>query len=142
MFAIDKAFKESFLRVSKNEIAGVDFLQHFYDILFRKSSVIASMFKNTSMDSQKLLLKKSIAELLKFYEERQVNQHLLKIGQIHAPDKMNITPEMYDLWLDTLMETIKKYDPEFMPKIELSWRVTLSPGITYMKFAYRHPNLL
>ena len=114
----------------------------FYEIFINKSSAIAEMFKNTSMDSQKLLLKKSLAELLKFYEERQVNQHLLKIGQIHAPDKMNITPEMYDLWLDTLMETIKKYDPEFMPKIELAWRVTLSPGITYMKFSYRHPNLL
>lgn len=142
MFAIDKAFKQSFLRVSKNDIDGVDFLQYFYEIFINKSSAIAEMFKNTSMDSQKLLLKKSLAELLKFYEERQVNQHLLKIGQIHAPDKMNITPEMYDFWLDTLMETIKKYDPEFMPKIELAWRVTLSPGITYMKFSYRHPNLL
>ena len=142
MFVIDKAFKKSFQRVAENEIDGMDFLQYFYTIFIGKSPRLEKLFENTSIESQKLLLKKSLTELLKFYEEKQVNQHLLEIGQIHAEDKLNISPDMYDLWLDTLIETIKKYDPEFYPKIELAWRVTLTPGITYMKFAYKHPNLL
>ncbi len=142
MFIVDKAFKESFVRVNKTEIDGMDFLQYFYCIFIQKSDRIAKMFENTSMNTQKLMLKKSLTELLKFYEEKNVNQHLLTIGQIHAADKLNVSPAMYDIWLDTLMETVRKYDPEFHPKIELAWRVTLSPGITYMKFAYKHPNLL
>ena len=142
MFIIDKAFKDSFTRVSKTKIDDQDFLQYFYSLFTKKSERIAKMFENTSMDAQKLLLKKSLTELLKFYEEKNVNQHLLHIGQIHAEDKLDVSPEMYDLWLDTLIETIQKFDPEYHPKIELAWRVTLSPGITYMKFAYKHPNLL
>ena len=142
MFAIDKAFQDSFERVNNNIIEGKDFLDYFYQIFIDKSPRIAQLFKNTSMSSQKILLKKSIQELLNFYNERTINQHLLKIGHIHGEDKLNISPEMYDLWMDTLMETIKKFDPEFIPKVELAWRVTLSPGIAYMKFAYLHPNLL
>ena len=142
MYIIDKSFKESFTRVSKARIDGQDFLQYFYSIFIKKSERVAKMFENTSMESQKLLLKKSLTELLKFYEEKNVNQHLLNIGQIHAKDKLNVSPKMYDIWLDTLIETVQKFDPEFHPKIELAWRVTLSPGITYMKFAYKHPNLL
>jgi len=142
MFIIDDSFKESFVRVSETHIDDQDFLQYFYSIFTQKSKRVATMFENTSMESQKLLLKKSLTELLKFYEEKKVNQHLLNIGQIHAEDKLNVSPEMYDLWLDILIETVQKFDPEFHPKIELAWRVTLSPGITYMKFAYKHPNLL
>lgn len=142
MFIIDQAFKDSFVRVSKAEVDGMDFLQYFYSIFVQKSDRIARMFENTSIDKQKLLLKKSLTELLKFYEEKHVNQHLLTIGRIHAEDKLNVSPQMYDLWLDTLIETIQKFDPQYHPKIELAWRVTLSPGITYMKFAHKHPNLL
>lgn len=142
MFVIDTAFKDSFDRVSNNTIDAMDFLQYFYKIFIEKSPKIEELFKNTSMESQKLLLKKSIQELLRFYEEKQVNQHLLQIGRSHASDRLNIQPKMYDLWLDTLVEAVQTFDPEYYPKVELAWRVTLTPGITYMKFAYEYPNLL
>ena len=142
MFIVDKAFAESYERVSKKIIDGKDFLDYFYESFLKTSPKIARLFKNTSMHSQKLLLKKSIEELLNFYHDRTVKQHLLQIGQIHGENMLNISPEMYDIWIDTLMETIKKYDPEFIPKVELAWRVTLSPGICYMKFSYRYPNLI
>ena len=142
MFVINKAFKESFDRVSNTHVDGIDFLQYFYKIFIPKNPAIEKLFQNTSIESQKLLLKKSITELLRFYEEMQVNQHLLQIGRSHAADRLNVSPEWYDLWLDTLIETVEEFDPEFYPKVELAWRTVLSPGITYMKFAFKHPNLL
>lgn len=142
MLVIDDTFKKSLARVSNQEIGGLDFLEYFYQIFKDASPHIAELFANTSIKAQKELLKKSLTELLRFYSEKKVNQHLLAIGQLHSEGALNISPSLYDLWLKTLMSAVKKYDPEFYPKVELAWRVTLSPGIAYMKFAYDHPNLL
>jgi hypothetical protein len=40
------------------------------------------------------------------------------------------------MWLESLIKTVADYDPEFDLDVELSWRVVLSSGITYMKFKY------
>lgn len=142
MLLIDKTFKESFERVSDNVIDGMDVLDYFYKIFFETSEDISRLFKNTSMDAQKRLLKKSIQELVNFYNDKRVNEHLVQIGQIHGANMLNISPAMYKTWLDTLMLTVKKFDPEYSLNVELSWRATLAPGITYMIFAYEHPDLL
>ena len=47
-----------------------------------------------------------------------------------------IPPDLYDVWLECLMQTLKEFDPEYSSEVELSWRVVLAPGITYMKFKY------
>lgn len=142
MLLIDEIFQGSFDRVENKVIDEKDFLDYFYSIFLASSDNIARLFKHTSMDAQKRLLKKSIQELLRFYNERSLNEHLVQIGQIHAANMLNISPEMYKTWLDTLILTVKKYDEECSLNVELAWRVVLSPGITYMIFAFENPELL
>ena len=142
MFEIEKEFKKSMERVSKNKVNDQTFLEYFYEVFTGSSNEIAALFSSTDFNLQTKMLEKSISELLRFYCEKTVNQHLLAIGQKHSCSQLNIRPEMYDHWLDTLLIAVKKFDPEFYPKVELCWRIILAPGITYMKFAYEHPNLL
>ena len=138
MFLIDEVFKKSLVRVMKHKIDGMDFLEYFYQIFLESSPEVFELFKNVSMKLQKEMLRKSIYELLVFYSEKKVNQHLLAIGQLHSKDYLGITPKFYDLWLEVLMKALKEFDPEYTHQIELTWRVTLSPGIAYMKFSYDH----
>lgn len=52
--------------------------------------------------------------------------------------KLDIHPELYDLWLECLIETVAEFDDGFRDEVELAWRLVLSPGIVYMKFKYTH----
>ena len=65
-----------------------------------------------------------------------VPDYLEKIAQKHSQSAHDIPPQLYDLWLDTLVKTVKEFDPDFNEEVELSWRLVLSSGITYMKFKY------
>ena len=142
MFEIEKEFKKSLQRISQVNIDGLGFLDYFYKEFLNSSDEIAELFSSTNFENQTKMLKKSIAELVRFYSEKTINQHLLAIGSLHSKTKLNIRPEMYDIWLTTLLNAVKKFDPEFHTKTELIWRIILAPGIAYMKFAYDHPNLL
>ena len=59
------------------------------------------------------------------------------IGVLSALER-GIAPELYEEWLESLIQTVREFDLEFTDEVELSWRVVLSPGITYMKFRYDH----
>lgn len=52
--------------------------------------------------------------------------------------QFNIKPYLYHLWFECLIDTVREFDPLFSDDVELAWRLTLSSGITYMKFGYDH----
>jgi len=134
----EKQFDESYERVKtvvKNELG---FFDAFYHRFLQSSPEIAQYFKHTNMQKQKKVLEKSFYGLLIFYATNNANDHLEKIAIQHSKSALDIKPELYDLWLESLIETVKDYDIHFSAEIELSWRLVLSVGITYMKFKYNH----
>lgn len=141
MVDVEKVFKESLMRISERKVDGKGFLDTFYELFIQSSDEISEMFKNTNMQKQSQMLKKSISELVFCYSEKKINNHLLDIGKLHSKDALNISPNLYSLWLETLIKTVELFDPAFSPKIELSWNVILAPGITYMNFAYENPEV-
>ena len=50
--------------------------------------------------------------------------------------ELDIKPELYDLWLDRLVQAVREFDPKFDPEIETAWRRVLRPGIEFMKSRY------
>jgi hemoglobin-like flavoprotein len=62
--------------------------------------------------------------------------HLERLAKLHGRAELDITPELYDLWLDRLVQAVSEFDPMFDPEVETAWRRVLQPGIEFMKSRY------
>lgn len=134
----ENIFDQSYNRVMKE---GVNFFNVFYDGFLKSSPEVEKAFKNTSMDHQILIMEKSFYKLFVFYATSSVDDYLSSIADNHNQKNLNIKPYLYDLWLECIIETVRKTDQKCNDSVELAWRLILSPGITYMKFMYDHiPN--
>ncbi len=129
-------FNESYERTLAFREEGQQFLDRFYDRFFSQAPEIAELFKTAHMGTQKTMLQDSLFYMRDFFLYRKANEYMVQLAKVHSKAGKNIRPALYDVWLDSLIETVREYDPEFNDDIELAWRIALSPGITYMKYMY------
>jgi hemoglobin-like flavoprotein len=126
-------FTESYKRVLEFKDEQKKFLDRFYELFFTRSPEIARLFRNTNMSAQKTMLQDSLFYMKEFFISKKDNEYLRRVAKVHSQSGHDIPAEFYDVWLDTLIETVKEYDSQFNEDVELAWRIALSPGITYMK---------
>lgn len=113
------------------------FFDDFYDAFLASSSEIAAKFVNTNMAKQKQLLRDGISFMIMFSKGSVAGQLKVKrLGETHAQDRMDITPQWYDLWVNALMKAVAKHDPKFAPALDRAWRTVLSKGIDSMRRQY------
>ena len=62
--------------------------------------------------------------------------HLERLAQLHSRAELDIKPELYDLWLDRLLQAVREFDPLFDDDIDAAWRRLLQPGIDFLKARY------
>ncbi len=110
---------------------GDAFFARFYEHFVARSPRISQLFRSTDMSRQVGMLRQSIYEVLTFYLTGQVNTRLRKIAQIHQ--RLAVTPELWEEWLDSLIETVREFDPACDELTEYAWRLALTPGLTYLK---------
>lgn len=115
-----------------------DFFEGFYQRFLASSQAVRDQFRNTDMAHQQRMLKKSFFSLVAFHASGSVDMVLERIAARHGAEGLNIPPDMYDLWLECLIDTIREYDPEVTADVELAWRLVVIEGITYMKFKSVH----
>jgi hemoglobin-like flavoprotein len=136
----EKLFEDSYTRVLGEGIGlsnrGKTFFKQFYDTFFSKSGEISEKFANVDMSTQIGVLQKSMVHIISFYVTKTDTEYLLSIARTHSRDEYDIKPEYYDVWLESLLETVRILDPEFEDKIELAWQLAMTPGIQFMKFHY------
>lgn len=130
-----------FFATSLERVAGTRrderaFLGRFYEIFMATSPEVAARFADTDMARQRRMLGRSLEEMMNFSSERAATERLRRIAVRHSRRERDIPPALYDLWLDSLVATVREFDPRFNDEIELAWRVVLAPGIAYMKFQY------
>jgi hemoglobin-like flavoprotein len=117
--------------------ASTPFFESFYRH-FLKDKRIADAFSRTDMSRQVSMLRKSFFHLVAFYISHEPSAELERIAVIH--NRLGITSNYYDLWLDALVSAVAEFDPEFDQVTELAWRWALTPGITYMRLLDRLPS--
>jgi len=64
------------------------------------------------------------------------DRKLRALGESHSRAHFDIKPEWNALWLDSLMKTVRLYDPEYTPELDAAWREALMPGIDLIQGAY------
>jgi len=131
-------FDASYERVKKHHAGKEAFFHAFYERFIQADPRVAQHFQHTDMERQQKMLEKSFYRLLVFYATNSTDDYLEEVAIRHSKLVLNIDKDLYDIWLDCLIETLKDYDPEYSDQVELSWRLLLATGITYMKFKYDH----
>src|SRR5262245_50567979 len=128
-------FEASFSRIFGSQVSidasGESFFVRFYEHFFASSPRVAAMFARTNMPRQVTMLRRSLYELVTFYVTGTLSEPLRHIAQVHQ--HLAVTPELYDRWLDSLIATVREFDPECDALTEMSWRLAMTPGITYLK---------
>lgn len=124
----NELFNDSYEYILNNDI---EFYETFYSYFINTSPKIKEAFKYTDMTIQKKMLKKAIIQVTNFFVSKKAHPILIKLALKHRD--MNINGELYDLFIESFLETLKKTYPYYSEDCSLAWRITLSPGIEFMK---------
>ncbi len=118
-------------------LATGDFFQTFYDIFLATSPEITSKFAQTDFNKQKNLIKASVAMMIRLGTGNANARRILeKVGNTHSRQALDIRPEPYDLWLDSLCEAIQRHDPDYSAELEALWRENMQEGIKLVTDRY------
>lgn len=136
----ENTFAESYTRIFGDKIkideTGNRFFSAFYQRFLASSEAVATAFKNTDMQQQEKMLKKSLLYSINFITNNTSYDVIHRIAVSHSKRGYDIKPELYDLWMDCMIATVADFDPEYSNEVELAWRLAFSQAITYMKCMY------
>lgn len=108
------------------------FFSDFYQFFLTTSPEVREAFKNTDMPHQKMMLRGAIVFMINFFVTKTADSNLINIGIRHK-EILKIEPHLYELFMDSLLLSLKKNYPRYTEKCGLAWRITLSPGLEFMK---------
>lgn len=133
LIAAEDEVVASFIRCER---AG-DLGERFYTIFRKSSSEVDRHFENTDLAKQRKLLRGSVYMMVtRDPSDEWARTALQDIGESHSRKGHGIPPRLYDLWLDSLCETVKGLDPEWTAELEQQWRVRMRAGIQFITAAY------
>ena len=130
---MDVVFSKSLHRCEENDA----FLTHFYENFLATSPRVAEKFTSTDMKRQKEALRLSLRMMVLASVGGDAGDLYLEyIAKRHDRHHLNIEPDLYSLWLEALIATVREFDPEFDLSVEKAWRSVLGYGIEYMTSHY------
>lgn len=115
-------------------LSRADFLESFYARFLGASDEVREMFSKTDFSKQRRVLRGSL-----FLMSRAAmglddgRQHLSQVAKTHGKKGLNIRGELYDLWLECLIETAREYEPDFDAELEAAWREVLSLAVSIVR---------
>ena len=118
------------------EAAG-DFGAVFYRKFLNCSPRIAPYFSETDFERQRRVLRDSVLLMVsRDVSDPAMREHLERLGKTHSRSQRGILPELYELWLDSVIETVRELDPNWNAELERAWRVRLRPGMQVIMAAF------
>ena len=113
------------------------FLDRFYEIFLGSHPRIKPLFAKTDFKKQKEALRTGLAMLLAHLEGKPTGTMTLdRIGESHSKKNMNIDPNLYQYWIDSLVKAVKEIDPQFTPELERGWEKVCRAGVDYIVSKY------
>ncbi len=111
-----------------------DFLDVFYGNFLSSSHEVAEKFAGTDFARQKELLHTSLRHLLLVARDPKQgpDPYLEEVAVRHGAGGLAVGAHLYDLWLDSLLETVRVCDPEWIPDMEAAWEEVMMVGIRYL----------
>ena len=122
-------FNDSYARCQRNQQFFFLFYRHFWS----QDPRFADIFEGVDMERQIRMLKLSISMIMLASTSEQARESIRRYGKAHGPEGVGVKPEDFELWLDSLLETVRVCDPKFNNEIALAWRRCFNAGIAIMK---------
>lgn len=119
--------------------ANTKFLDRFYEIFIASDAAVAEKFTHTDLKRQQMMLKSSLFLLLEVagrHPRAESVAHLERIAERHDRGHHDVKPEMYALWLDCMLRTVRECDSKCDGAVESAWRAVLGNGIEIMQARY------
>ena len=117
--------------------ASPDFISAFYARFFELRPEAKQLFAKTDFEKQHKLLRHAIGLLINFPGQPETEPNILAwAARRHSRRELGIDGSHYPPFLESLIDTVRRFDPEFTPAIEAAWRATLAPGFAYMQSKY------
>jgi hypothetical protein len=119
-----------------------DFLDVFYWKFLASSPEVALKFTGTDFARQKESLRASFHQLLLVARDPQrgPDRYLEGVAARHGAGDLAIGAHLYDLWLDSLLATVRACDHECFPGVEAAWEEIMMVGIHYLCANYERRN--
>lgn len=111
------------------------FFEDFYTTFLASSPLVRAKFVETDMNAQRLLLRQGILNLVMF-ARGMPDTKLRALADSHSRHKLNIEPELYLFWIEALLVTIRRHDPEYTAALRQDWIDILNQGISIIKSGY------
>jgi hemoglobin-like flavoprotein len=116
-----------------------EFLDRFYDKFLASSPKVRAKFAHTDFARQKRALRDSFRIMLQAAENEATGPelYLRNLAEKHSSRDLNIGAEFYDLWLDSLLASVRECDPEYSSQVERAWESVMMVGINYLLSRYK-----
>ena len=137
MASVDEV--ETFRASLKRCLEKPDFLLDFYGTFIDSSDEVREKFRNTDFKKQTEVLADSLWAMAVAAQGEPGSpalRDLPRLAEKHSRHNLDIRPELYDDWLDSLIETARRHDAEFTPEVSDAWRATLAVGIEILRSQY------
>jgi hypothetical protein len=138
MSNLAQVFNDSYDRVMHGtDRKRTEFFAEFYNLFIATSEEAACKFRNVDMATQVGLLQASVSILLAFFVTRREDKLLIQLAKRHSRHDLDIPPRLYAVWLDCLIETVRRFDSKFNDNVAAAWRTIFSAGIEFMTSRYQ-----
>jgi len=132
------AIKRSLGRSLLSQTDDTTFFELFYSLFLKSHPDITNLFSQTNLEKQYAALKNGLNMAIMFADGDQyiAKDVLEKIGRTHCRSKMNIKPEYYKYWVDSLIHTLSLKDEKFDETLEMKWREALQVTVDFITERY------
>lgn len=120
--------RASFCRCDQN----LEFIEHFYQRFLESSPRVAQFFVGVDMDHQAVMMRASLEVMLQGVNETTRPQ-LEQLRQVHEKVQGGVPHELYECWLESLIEAVEALDPRCDEALKAAWRRVLEPGVRFMQ---------
>lgn len=111
-----------------------EFFASFYEHFFAACPAAKPMFAKTDFTRQHKLLRHAIGLLFTYARQPDTQPNLLaRVAERHSRSGIGVDPALYPVFLDSLIATARRFDPQFTEGTAAAWRVATAQGIAYMQ---------
>lgn len=122
---------------SLRRLRETQFARRFYDRLLTADREIARAFASTDFDRQAELFEHGLMMLLEYARGSAVGKMAMeRLGEMHGPRRLDISPRLYAIWIDCVIEAARELDPSWDESLEVTWRADLEKGIEVITRAH------
>ena len=114
-----------------------EFFSAFYAHLFNACPATIYKFQHTDFEKQHRLLQHGIGLLLNVGRDAANAPSILKrVAERHARTDLDVDPAFYPFFVESLIATLRRFDPQFDDETDAAWRSAVANGLAYMTSKY------